>query len=111
LYLAYALNTSESWPLWARWAVVALLIASVLVESGFTPAGLTYLADVAGQSDGRGAAMGIYTLLLGLGSALGAGLGGWLAQSLALNGIILGTVGLARLAVVGLALLYEQTKL
>lgn len=101
----YVLNTSEAWSPWARWFVVALLIVSVLIESGFTPAGLTYLADVAGQSEGRGAAMGIYTLLLGVGSALGAGLGGWLAESLALNGIILGTVGLALLAVVGLALL------
>jgi hypothetical protein len=55
--------------------------------------------------------MGIYTLLLGLGSALGAGLGGWLAQSLALNGIILGTVGLALLAVVGLALLPQDSSL
>ncbi len=107
----YLLNASAAWPPWVRWAVVALLIVSVLIESGFTPAGLTYLADVAGQSDGRGAAMGIYTLLLGLGSALGAGLGGWLAQSLALNGIILGTVGLALLAVIGLALLQRDVSL
>jgi MFS family permease len=104
----YLLNVSDGWLPWARWGVVALLIASVLVESGFTPAGLTYLADVAGQGDGRGAAMGIYTLLLGLGSALGAGLGGWLAQSLALNGIIFGTVGLALLAAGGLTLLPER---
>lgn len=32
----------------------------------------------------------------------------WLARSLALNGIILGTVGLALLAVLGLALLHER---
>ena len=49
--------------------------------------------------------MGIYTLLLGLGSAIGAGVGGVLAQAQALNGLVLGTAGLAALALASLALL------
>jgi len=99
------LNTSEGWPPWLRWLVVALTAGAIMVESGFTPTALAYLADVAGQGDGRGAAMGIYTVLLGIGTALGAGLGGLLARSLAFNGLILGTVGLALVSMAALVLL------
>lgn len=101
----YALNTSEGWPPWLRWSLVVLTAGAIMVESGFTPTALAYLADVAGQREGRAAAMGIYTVLLGIGTALGAGLGGLLARSMALNGLILGTVGLALLAMVALILL------
>ncbi len=103
--LIYLLNTSAGWPPALRWGVTALLALAIVAESGFTPAGLAYLADVAGRSEGRGAAMGIYTLLLGLGSALGAGLGGALARELALNGLVLGTAALAALALASLGLL------
>jgi MFS family permease len=104
LYL-YGLNTSEGWPSWLRWLLVVLIAEAIMVESGFTPTALAYLADVAGQREGRGAAMGIYTVLLGIGTALGAGLGGLLARSLAFNGLILGTVGLALVSMAVLVLL------
>jgi MFS family permease len=101
----YLLNSAEAWPPALRWALTAVLAFTIVVESGFTPAGLAYLADVAGRGEGRGTTMGIYTLLLGLGSALGAGLGGALANVLALNGLILGTAALALVAFFSLALL------
>lgn len=101
----YLLNGSAAWPPALRWGVTGLLALAIVVESGFTPAGLAYLADVAGRGEGRGATMGIYTLLLGLGSAIGAGVGGVLAQAQALNGLVLGTAGLAALALASLALL------
>ena len=44
-------------------------------------------------------------MLLGIGIALGAGLGGLLARGLAFNGLTLGTVGLALLAMAALVLL------
>jgi MFS family permease len=100
-----ALNTSEGWPAWLRWVVVALTAGAIMVESGFTPTALAYLADVAGQREGRGAAMGTYTVLLAIGTALGAGLGGLLARGFAFNGLIVGTVGLALLAMAALVLL------
>ena len=94
------------WPSWAgTWMYYALVALSVMVESGFTPAALAYLADTAGQGEGRGAAMGVYTLLLGLGNALGAGIGGVLAKYLAFDGLILGTVALAIVALAALTLL------
>jgi len=44
-------------------------------------------------------------MLLGIGIALGAGLGGLLTRGLAFNGLTLGTVGLALLAMAALVLL------
>ena len=95
----------KGWPPWLRWVVVALTAGAILVESGFTPTALAFLADVAGQGEGRGAIMGIYIVLLGIGAALGAGLGGLLARGFAFNGLILGTVGLALVSMAALVLL------
>lgn len=101
----FLLNSAGEWSAPARVVVLVLAGLSVMVESGFTPAALAFLADVADQGEGRGAAMGVYTLLLGLGNAVGAGLGGVLAGWLAFNGLLLGTVGLAVVAMAALALL------
>ncbi|MBC8076085.1 MAG: MFS transporter [Chloroflexales bacterium] len=101
----FLLNSSEGWPAWLRWSLIAGTSLLIVVESGFTPAALAYLADIAGQTEGRGAAMGIYTLLLGLGSGIGAGIGGWLGNALAFNGLLLGTIVLLALAFAALGLL------
>ncbi len=98
----YLLNESAAWTSGVRIVLIVAAGLSVMIESGFTPAALTLLADVAGKNEGRGAAMGIYTLLLGLGNAIGAGLGGVLASALAFNGLIFGTVGLAVVALAAL---------
>ncbi|GAB4407415.1 MAG: hypothetical protein Fur0044_00300 [Anaerolineae bacterium] len=105
----YLLNTTIDWPSPIRWTLLVLAGLSIMVESGFTPAALAYLAEVASRGPGRGAAMGLYTLLLGLGSALGAGLGGVLAQGFAFNGLILGTIGLGVVGIVALALLPNRS--
>jgi MFS family permease len=107
LWLAL-LNQSEGWPAWLRWSLVALAVLSIAIESGFTPAALAILADIAGPSTGRGATMGIYTLLLGIGSALGAVIGGVLARSAAFNGLLLGTVLLLAVAFIALRSLDEH---
>jgi MFS family permease len=106
----FLLNGAEGWPAWARWSLVALAAVSIAVESGFTPAALAILADVAGRSAGRGSAMGIYTLLLGVGSALGALLGGVLARSFAFNGLLLGTILLLAVAFVSLRWLPDSVE-
>ena len=107
----FLLNSSEGWPSWLRWALIAATSLLIVVESGFTPAALAYLADIAGQSEGRGAAMGIYTLLLGLGSGIGAGLGGWLGSTLALNGLLIGTLALLAIALATLGLLPSEERI
>jgi len=87
----FLLNAATPWTTEIRILLTLLSGISLMIGSGFTPAALTYLADVTGESAGRGAALGIYTSLFGLGNALGAGLGGALAQTLAFNGLIVGT--------------------
>lgn len=103
-FCLYMLNLSADWSAAERWAVVVVAALAVAVQSGFTPAALAYLADLA-EGEGRGTTMGIYTLLLGLGHMLGAGLGGTLARGLAFNGLIVGTLGLGVVALVALSLL------
>lgn len=103
----YLLNRSADWSAGLRWAVLAALIVSIIVESGFTPTALAFLADVASQSAGRGTTMGVYTLLLGLGNLLGAGLGGALAALFALNGLLLATLALLVVSFCSLTLLRE----
>ena len=92
------LNHSAEFSFGGRGVLLALAGLSILIESGFTPTALAYLADIADKGEGRGAAMGIYSLLLGIGSVLGALLGGLLAHALAFDGLLLGTVALVLLA-------------
>jgi MFS family permease len=103
----FLLNESIHWAPPVRWVMVALIAVTLMVESGFTPAALAYLADVAGRGESRGSAMGVYTLLLGAGNVLGATLGTILGQYLAFNGLVLGTLLLAVFALASLALLRE----
>ena len=53
-------------------ALAVLLVISIMVQSGFTPAALTYLADISEtQPEDRGAIMGLYSVFFGIGQALG----------------------------------------
>ncbi len=57
--------------------LAVLLVVSIMVQSGFTPAALAYLADITEAHDAdRGAIMGLYSVFLGLGQFLGASIGG-----------------------------------
>ncbi|HEY3345573.1 MAG TPA: MFS transporter [Anaerolineaceae bacterium] len=75
--LIYAINHQPGFntPLVTLFTV--LLVISIMVQSGFTPAALSYLGDITElfPSD-RGAIMGLYSVFLGLGQFLGASVGG-----------------------------------
>jgi MFS family permease len=101
----FLLNRPFIWSGRLHMLVLPLAGLSVIVGSGFTPAALSYLADVVAKKEGRGSAMGLYTFLFGLGNLLGAALGGLLAHRYAFNGLVLGTVMLAAVALAGVALL------
>ena len=101
----YLLNNSESWPYWGRALVLGFYAFAILIQSGFTPAALTYLVTVAGQQVARGTTMGLYSFLLGLGTALGAAVGGLLARDLFINGLLVGSVLLGVLALGAVLLL------
>ncbi len=57
--------------------MLPVLIIGVVMQSGFTPASLTHLASISETLPGkRGAVMGLYSVLLGVGQLMGTWIGG-----------------------------------
>jgi len=93
-------NHSGDWNAGLRWLIGVATAVCIMVESGFTPAALSLLAGVVGAQAGRGAAMGIYSMLLGVGAIAGSLLAAALGQWLAVDGLIYGTLAMAVVALV-----------
>jgi MFS family permease len=81
-----------------RWVIGIVSALCVMVESGFTPAALSLLAGAVGAQAGRGAAMGIYSVLLSIGAIAGSLIAAALANRFAVDGLIYGTLALAVIA-------------
>jgi MFS family permease len=96
------LNHMGNQPIQFRWTLTAVIAVLIMVESGFTPAALSLLADAIGPGVGRGAAMGIYSFLLSVGALIGSVVAGIAGRWLAIDGLTYATLVLA---VVALALL------
>jgi len=80
---------------------MALLVAAVFVQSGFTPAALAYLAEIAEeQPEDRGSVMGLYSVLLSVGQLLGGAVAGPFAERGGINGLIILTALLTFVAAV-----------
>ena len=78
---------------------------ALLIASGFTPAALSYLAELSERFPlHRGSLMGLYSVLLGAGQLLGGWAGGFFAQAWAVDGLILLTVLLAAATMAGLGI-------
>lgn len=87
---------------------LALGLVALFVLSGAMPAALTYLADVTEvRSQDRGAIMGEYTILLGVGGFLGTLVGGPVADRGAIDGILALTFLLGTAATVALVKLHR----
>jgi predicted MFS family arabinose efflux permease len=57
--------------------LAVLLAIGIMIQSGFTPAALTHLANITeDHAADRGAIMGLYSVFLGVGQFLGASIGG-----------------------------------
>lgn len=93
----------------ARWFLGVPTAAAIMVESGFTPAALAWLAGTLPPQSGRGAAMGIYSVLLSLGAIIGSLLAGMLGNRFAVDGLLYATMGVAVLALVLLHWVPAQT--
>lgn len=104
----FAINHSAHAATPVRWSIIAATALLIMVESGFTPAALAWLARSLRPGSGKGAAMGIYSVLLSLGAIGGSLLAGLLGKLLAIDGLLLGTVALALCA---LLLLHNATDL
>ncbi len=78
-----------------RWTVGIATALLILVETGFTPAALSWLAGSLQDGLGKGSAMGIYSVLLSVGAISGSLMAGWLGKLFRFDGLLLGTVSLA----------------
>jgi MFS family permease len=96
----YVINHSQDWSDGARRVLLAAVALCVMVESGFTPAALALLADIVGSQSGRGAAMGVYSVLLSIGAIIGSLMAGVLGARFAVDGLIHGTVVMAVIAMI-----------
>jgi MFS family permease len=69
--------------------LIALVVLGIFVESGFTPAALSYLAEIAEEhAQDRGSVMGVYSVLLSVGQLTGVALAGPFANAAGINGLI-----------------------
>ena len=94
----FLLNHSGSESPAVRWTIGTLTPLSIMVESGFTPAALSLLAGAIGAHAGRGAAMGLYSVLLSVGAIVGSLLAAALGQGFAVDGLIYSTFAMAVIA-------------
>jgi len=85
-----ALFAMNHLPLWAAPLFLPLLGTGVLIQEGFGPAAVNYLADCSeALAADRSALMAFYTVTLAGGGALGAVFGGLMSRWLHLDGLIL----------------------
>ncbi len=103
---AYGINHLPPDDATLLWPLLLVLLVSLFLESGFTPAALGYLADLSARFPAhRGAIMGLYSVLLALGQSLGTGIGGRFADWRGVDGIILWTLILNVVAIVCVVIL------
>jgi MFS family permease len=86
----YGLNHLSSFDSPLHYPLLAALLISVVVLSAFTPAALTYLADVTeSKTEDRGSIMGLYSVFLGVGQLIGTTSGGLFASLAGIDGLVL----------------------
>ena len=90
LLAAYGMNHLESFSSPLYYPLFIASVLGVLVLSGFTPAALTYLADVTeAHKEDRGSIMGLYSVFLGIGQLIGTTSGGYFADLGGIDGLLL----------------------
>lgn len=81
------------------WFLAPIVIIGVLIMSGFTPAALTHLAAISETIPGkRGAVMGLYSVLLGVGQLVGVFIGGLFVDWQGFNGLMIYSLVLAAMS-------------
>ncbi len=91
--LLFALNHQPAADGAGYWLMVGALVLGFLILSGFTPAALSVLVQVGEKNHtDRGAVMGAYSVLLGVGQFLGGAIGGFAATAAGFDGLITLTV-------------------
>lgn len=109
LLTVLGLNHLSSFSSAFYYILLGTLLIEVLVMSGFTPAALTYLADVTeNYAADRGSIMGLYSVFLGVGQLAGTSLGGYFADWNGVDGLILLSAILAVITALSLLALRKQ---
>ncbi len=99
--LLYAMNHAPTADGLSYWLLVGGLAVSFLILSGFTPAALSVLVQIGAKNHtDRGAVMGAYSVLLGLGQFLGGAIGGFAATAAGFDGLIVLTSIIAAVSLV-----------
>jgi predicted MFS family arabinose efflux permease len=89
LMVLLALLAMNHFPLWVAPVFLPLLVGGILVQAGFGPAAVSYLADCSeALAADRSALMAFYTVTLAGGGALGAVLGGLMSRWRLLDGVV-----------------------
>jgi len=105
----FGLNHLESFKSVYYYLLLGSLLVELLILSGFTPAALTYLADITeGYSEDRGSIMGLYSVFLGVGQFLGITAGGYFAEWNGIDGLLLLTTVFGSITAIGLFLLRRR---
>jgi MFS family permease len=111
LLTVFGLNHLGSFSSVFYYLLVVSLLIEVLVLSGFTPAALTYLADVTeNYAADRGSIMGLYSVFLGIGQLVGTSLGGYFADWNGVDGLLLLSAILGGITAISLLSLRRHEK-
>ncbi|HST24325.1 MAG TPA: MFS transporter, partial [Blastocatellia bacterium] len=109
LLTVYGFNHLETFSSPLYYPLMAMFLIGVILLSGFTPAALTYLADVTeSYAQDRGSIMGLYSVFLGVGQLLGATTGGYFAERKGIDGLLLLSVIFGAITVLSLAALHRM---
>jgi MFS family permease len=89
LLTVFGLNHLGSFTSPFYYLLLGALLIELLVLSGFTPAALTYLADVTeSYAADRGSIMGLSSVFLGIGQLIGTSVGGYFADWNGVDGLL-----------------------
>jgi MFS family permease len=109
LLTVFGLNHLGSFSSSSFYLLLGALLIEVLVMSGFTPAALTYLADVTeSYAADRGSIMGLYSVFLGIGQLIGTSVGGYFADWNGVDGLILLSATLGGITAISLLTLRRR---
>jgi MFS family permease len=107
----YLLNHQPSFDAPLVLPLALLIVVSIVIQSGFTPAALTHLADITEEhSNDRGAIMGMYSVFFGIGQFLGSAIGGPFVDWKGADGIVIVTAILGVVSLATLLLLFANEK-
>jgi MFS family permease len=109
LAAVYGFNHLESYSSALYYPLLASLLLGIITLSGFTPAALTYLADVTeSYTQDRGSIMGLYSVFLGIGQLMGTAIGGYFADWNGTDGLLLLSAFFGIITIISLVALRNQ---